>query len=78
MEFSLSPQDQERIKNMARHKLELELYGTALSLGIIPESLTFVDGAFTWQPESDANEYSASAQLRLREILNVYEQFIQL
>ena len=78
MEFSLSPQDQERIKNMARHKLELELYGTALSLGIIPESLTFINGVCTWQPEPNSGYYTNDAELHLRDVLDVYEQFIQL
>ena len=76
MEFSLSPQDKVRISKMAKHKLELELFEAAINAGINPESLTLVDGAFAWQPESDADEYSASAQSRLREILNVYEQFL--
>jgi hypothetical protein len=76
MEFSLSSQDKVRISKMAKHKLELELFEAAINAGINPESLTLVNEVFTWQPESDANEYSASVQLRLREILNVYEQFL--
>ena len=78
MEFSLSSQDKARIKKMAKHKLELELFEAAINAGINPESLTLVNQEFTWQPESDANGYIASAQLRLREILDVYEQFLLL
>jgi hypothetical protein len=77
MDFSLTPQDKIRIRQMARQKLELELFDAALSAGVNPESLTMIDGEFTWQPETTQAAYSDSAQSRLRDILDVYEAFLK-
>ena len=59
-----------------RRRLETELFTAVLLAGVDPDSLELVNGSFTWQPDFSNAAYSDTAQLHLRDILNVYEKFL--
>lgn len=76
MEFSISESDRLRIRKLARLRIEMDLFDACLSAGIDPDSLELADGKFAWLPEPDQAAYTASAQSRLRGILDIYEKFL--
>jgi len=76
MEFIITESQKTTAREIARRRLETELFTAALLAGVDPDDLELVDGSFTWQPNFSNAAYSDSAQLHLRDILNVYEKFL--
>jgi len=76
MEFNITENQKTVARETARRRLETELFTAVLLAGVDPDSLELVDGSFTWQPDFSNAAYSDTAQLHLRDILNVYEKFL--
>jgi hypothetical protein len=76
MEFNITENQKIIAKETARRRLETELFTAVLLAGVDPDDLELVDGSFTWQPDFSNAAYSDTAQLHLRDILNVYEKFL--
>ena len=76
MEFNITENQKIIAKETARRRLETELFTAVLLAGVDPYDLELVDGSFTWQPDFSNAAYSDTAQLHLRDILNVYEKFL--
>jgi len=76
MEFNITENQKIIARETARRRLETELFTAVLLAGVDPDDLELVDGSFTWQPDFSNAAYSDTAQLHLRDILNVYEKFL--
>jgi len=76
MEFNITENQKIIARETARRRLETELFTAVLLAGVDPDDLELVDGSFTWQPDFSNAAYSGTAQLHLRDILNVYEKFL--
>ena len=76
MEFNITENQKTIARENARRRLETELFTAVLLAGVDPDDLELVDGSFTWQPDFSNAAYSDTAQLHLRDILNVYEKFL--
>ena len=76
MEFNITENQKTIARETARRRLETELFTAVLLAGVDPDDLELVDGSFTWQPDFSNAAYSDTAQLHLRDILNVYEKFL--
>lgn len=76
MEFNITENQKTIARETARRRLETELFTAVLLAGVDPDDLELVDGSFTWQPNFSNAAYSDTAQLHLRDILNVYEKFL--
>jgi hypothetical protein len=76
MEFNITENQKTIARETARRRLETELFTAVLLAGVDPDGLELVDGSFTWQPDFSNAAYSDTAQLHLRDILNVYEKFL--
>jgi hypothetical protein len=76
MEFNITENQKTVARETARRRLETELFTAVLLAGVDPDSLELVNGSFTWQPDFSNAAYSDTAQLHLRDILNVYEKFL--
>lgn len=76
MEFNITENQKTIARETARRRLETELFTAILLAGVDPDDLELIDGSFTWQPNFSNAAYSDTAQLHLRDILNVYEKFL--
>jgi len=81
MDFIISENEKMALRSSARKKLELEIYSSAIMVGIDPESLEIVDGKFTWKPTFSGNEvmgdsWKTIVEKRLKQILNAYEKLL--
>jgi hypothetical protein len=76
IEFSLTPTQKQNAKAVARRRIEAEVYATAIMAGVDPEALEFVDGGFVWEPSQDEGAWTHPYELRLREVLNVYQSIL--
>lgn len=76
IEFSLTPTQKQNAKAVARRRIEAEVYATAIMAGVDPEALEFVDGSFVWEPSQDEGTWTHPYELRLREVLNVYQSIL--
>jgi hypothetical protein len=76
MEFNITENQKTIARETARRRLETELFTAVLLAGVDPDDLELIDGSFTWQPNFSNAAYSDTAQLHLRDILNVYEKFL--
>jgi hypothetical protein len=76
MEFNITENQKTVARETARRRLETELFTAVLLAGVDPDSLELVDGSFAWQPDFSNSAYSDTAQIHLRDILNVYEKFL--
>jgi len=76
MEFILSENQKQLAIQTARRRLELEVFVCAVLCGIDPEQLEFVNGAFTWEPLSTGSSWLGPNEIRLRDMLDVYETLL--
>jgi len=76
IEFSLTPSQKENARSVARRRVETEVYATAIMAGVDPENLEFIDGHFTWEPGQDDSAWTHPHELRLRQVLNVYQSIL--
>jgi hypothetical protein len=76
IEFSLTTNQKENAKAIARRRVETEVYATAIMAGVDPESLEFIDGNFTWVPTQDNDAWTHPHELRLRQVLDVYQSIL--
>lgn len=77
MDFVISENQKNLIKQSAKKKLELEIYSAAIMAGVDPESLQLVNGSFAWTPTSSGDSWVAQTEKHLRDVLDVYEAFLQ-
>jgi hypothetical protein len=76
MEFNITENQKTVARETARRRLETELFTAVLLAGVDPDSLELVNGSFSWRPNFSNAAYSDTAQLHLRDVLNVYEKFL--
>jgi|LauGreDrversion4_2_1035121.scaffolds.fasta_scaffold553968_2 hypothetical protein len=76
IEFSLTATQKDNAKAVARRRVESEVYATAIMAGVDPENLEFIDGNFTWEPGQDEGAWTYPHELRLRQVLNVYQSIL--
>jgi len=76
MDFVISENQKKLIKDSAKKKLELEIYSAAIIAGIDPESLELSNGIFTWTPSTTDDSWISQAEKHLRQVLDVYENFL--
>lgn len=76
MDFIISENQKNVIKESAKKKLQLEIYSAAIMAGIDPQSLELLDGSFTWTPSTTDDSWITEAEKHLREVLDVYEAFL--
>jgi hypothetical protein len=78
MELILSENQKNLIKQSTKKKLELELYTAAITAGVNPETLELIDGKFSWMPSTNSDTWKMSMERHLRDVLDVYENFLTL
>lgn len=76
MEFVISENQKNLIKLSARKKIELEIYSAAIMAGIDPENLQMSDGVFIWSPSTTGDSWIAQMEKHLRDVLDVYQDFL--